>query len=110
MNDSNCPSRAAAWPPTLFSLGRLVATPSALRCLAELGLLPSDLLHRHQRGDHGDLCAEDLAANTLAVQTGARILSAYELGPERQRIWVLTEAQDDAGQRQSTCILLPSEY
>jgi hypothetical protein len=41
--------------------------------------------------------------------SGGRLLSAYRVG--ETRIYVITEAVNDAtGRRDSTCILLPSEY
>lgn len=110
MNDPIYRGRAAAWPPILFHLGRVVATPAALRLLEAVDVSALALLHRHERGDFGNLCDDDKASNLAAIHSGARILSAYELGPRRDRVWVLTEACDDSGSRQSTCVLLPSEY
>jgi len=86
-----------------FTLGRVVATPGALEMLLELGVLPHDLLRRHQSGDWGDLCDEDKQANEAALVEGSRLLSAYCF--LEKKIWVITEAD-----RSSTCILLPSEY
>ena len=86
-----------------FILGRIIATPRALEMLLELGVLPHDLLRRHQNGDWGDLCDEDKQANEAALVEGSRLLSAYCF--LERKIWVITEAD-----RASTCILLPSEY
>ncbi|CAG9203830.1 hypothetical protein BVI434_1860015 [Burkholderia vietnamiensis] len=36
---------------------------------------------------------------------GTRLLSAYELGDHRERLWVITEAD-----RLATTLLLPFEY
>ncbi len=47
----------------LFPLGRLVATPGALRLLAETGTTVADLLRRHQSGDWGDVPPEDAREN-----------------------------------------------
>ena len=92
----------------LFSLGRIVATPGALR-LAESGAFdPAELLGRHVCGDWGDLDAFDRRENEKALRSGARIFSSYET--PRGRVWIITEAADDAGARRSTCILLPEEY
>ncbi len=92
----------------LFSLGQIVATPGALR-LAESGAFdPAELLGRHVCGDWGDLDAFDRRENEKALRSGARIFSAYET--PRGRVWIITEAADDAGARRSTCILLPEEY
>ena len=92
----------------LFTLGHTVATPAALRTLAEAGIQPSSLLQRHQCGDFGELVHEDKASNLEAIQTGGRLLSSYMAGV--QRVWVITEAEDDDGVRSSTCLLLPEEY
>ncbi|MBN8504913.1 MAG: hypothetical protein J0L58_10580 [Burkholderiales bacterium] len=104
------PGRAAAWPPTSLSLGRVVATPGALRLLKRHEVNPADLLCRHQTGDYGDLCREDRASNRRAALAGARVLSAYLIGNKGERIWVLTDAIDDEGVRRCTTLLLPSEY
>lgn len=90
-------------------LGRIVATPGALRELERAGTSPALLLARHACGDWGELDAHDRAANQHALEDGGRVLSAYNL-PTGTRIWIITESEDDTGVRQSTCILLPSEY
>jgi hypothetical protein len=93
-------------PIVLFPLplGRVVATPGALAAMTEAGVAAFTLLARHQRGDWGDLCAEDHQANVWALQHGARLLSNYTLATGR-RIWIISEAD-----RSSTCLLLPEEY
>jgi hypothetical protein len=86
-----------------FPLGRILATPGAL-ALSEahaVDLLP--LLIRHRSGDWGDVCADDARANREALDTGLRILSAYDT--VAGRLWVVTEAD-----RSATTILLLSEY
>ena len=88
----------------LFSLGRVVAAPAALEALAEGSEDPYLYLGRHVTGDWGDLDREDHAANTLALMTGERILSAYRTSRDA-KLWVITEAD-----RSSTCLLLPDEY
>lgn len=95
----------------LFSLGQIVATPGALEVFEQHGASPLDLLRRHQCGDWcdpGELCAEDQAANNLALRTGRRILSVYRVNGVR--LYVITEAENDDGLRKSSCVLLPSEY
>ena len=93
----------------LFGLGRLVATPGALHVLTEAQCPPNRLLQRHQTGDWGELCTADKAANDHALLSGGRILSVYSV--EGIRLYVITEAvNDDRQARESTCILLPSEY
>lgn len=88
---------------SLFLLGRVVATPGALRTLATVGQDPGELLERHQSGDWGEVPPEDARENRLSVANGWRVLSSYAIGPAR--IWILTEAD-----RSSTCLLLPHEY
>jgi hypothetical protein len=104
------PGRAAAWLQTSISIGRVVATPGALRLLQQHQENPVDLLRRHQTGDFGDLCPEDRASNQRAAAVGSRVLSAYLIGTQGERIWVLTDAIDDEGVRRYTTLLLPSEY
>ena len=87
-----------------FPLGRIVATPGALRALGRTGDTPAAFLRRHVAGDWGDLGAEDRAENERSVACGFRLLSAYALA-DGTRIWVITEAD-----RSSTCLLLPEEY
>jgi hypothetical protein len=84
-------------------LGRVVATPGALKLLMEAKAHPFDLLARHATGDWGELCAFDRRQNEVALRDGYRLLSSYPVG--RERIWVITEAD-----RSVTTILLPEEY
>ncbi|HTG36531.1 MAG TPA: hypothetical protein VLB76_26740 [Thermoanaerobaculia bacterium] len=88
----------------LFPLGRCVATPGALEVLSEAKQAAVPFLTRHQEGDWGEVSPEDKAANTLALVTGERILSAYRTA-QGAKLWIITEAD-----RSSTCILLPEEY
>jgi hypothetical protein len=92
-----------------FSLGQIVATPGALDALRAHSVMPATLLGRHLRGDWGEIDAEDRGLNERALRTGERLLSAYHIG-EETRIWVITEAADDAGERAATTLLLPEEY
>jgi hypothetical protein len=84
-------------------LGKVVATPGALKLLSEIGEHPFDLLARHATGDWGDLCAFDHRQNEIALRDGYRVLSSYPLG--RECVWVITDAD-----RSVTTILLPEEY
>ncbi|WP_404980071.1 MULTISPECIES: hypothetical protein [unclassified Caballeronia] len=63
------------------------------------------LLARHIHGDWGDLSAEELAANELALLAGKRLLSNYNLPDGRGKVCFITEAD-----RSATTILLPEEY
>ena len=98
--------------PILFQPGRCGITPGALARLQTHGVTPEEMLFRHLRLDPGSACLEDQAANHSALETGARILSFFHLvaGDDDTRIWVITDAEDDDGVRQSTLILLPEEY
>ena len=87
-----------------FELGRILATPGALRVMEEAGESPLRLLKRHVHGDFGSLHEDDLRANELAIKRGMRVLSAYVLTTE-ERVWIITEAD-----RSATTLLLPSEY
>ena|SRR5215831_6500689 len=87
-----------------FPLGRVVATPDALRALEEANQNPLEFLSQHQAGDWGELCEEDKRENEFSVPNGFRILSAYRTR-NNTKIWVITEAD-----RSATTLLLPEEY
>ena len=87
-----------------FPLGRVVATPGALRALEQAEQLPAEFLDRHVNGDWGDVPEEDKHENELSVEQGFRILSAYTTSAG-EKIWILTEAD-----RSFTTLLLPEEY
>lgn len=93
----------------LFRLGQILATPGALEALQKAGQAPWEFLSRHVTGDWGTVNDEDKALNNASLEDGSRILSAYLLKDGR-KIWVITEAEDDQGQRAATTILLPDEY
>jgi hypothetical protein len=84
-------------------LGRVVATPGALKLLGKSGGHPFDYLARHATGDWGDICAFDRRQNKIALREGYRVLSVYEV--PAGRIWIITEADPSI-----TTILLPEEY
>ena len=84
-------------------LGRVVATPGALKLLMETGGNPFYYLARHATGDWGELCAFDLRQNEIALREGYRVLSSYETAAGH--LWIITEAD-----RSITTILLPEEY
>lgn len=92
-----------------FSLGQQVATPGALKAIHEAGQSAVQLLARHVAGDWGDLSEDDRRLNDEALTDGSRLLSAYTLR-SGVRVWVITEATDDEGQRAATTLLLPDEY
>jgi hypothetical protein len=86
-----------------FPLGRVVATPGALKLLSEMGEDPFGYIARHAAGDWGDLCAFDHRQNQITLREGLRILSSYEV--LAGKVWIITEAD-----RSVTTILLPEEY
>ena len=92
-----------------FSLGQILATPGALESLQRNNLTGFDFLRRHALGDWGIVCEEDKQANEEALKTGARLMSAYFL-PDETKLWIITEAADDDGNRLATTLLLPDEY
>jgi hypothetical protein len=87
-----------------LSLGRIVATPGSLDFLAKHGISPTSLLWRHQHGDWGQLSADDVHQNELAVRNGQRVLSNYAVH-RNECVWIITEWD-----RSVTTVLLPSEY
>ena len=88
-----------------LSLGRVLATPGALRTLSEAGEDPLCLLARHASGYWGELDAHDRRENQQSLKNGWRVLSSYPIGVGGEKVWVITEAD-----RSSTTILLPEEY
>jgi hypothetical protein len=84
-------------------LGRVVATPGALKLLSEIGEDPFGYIARHAAGDWGDLCAFDRRQNEIALREGHRVFSSYDV--LAGRVWIITEAD-----RSVTTILLPEEY
>ena len=88
----------------LFPLGEVVSTPSALEAMHAANVSPLALLHRHLRGDWGNLDKHDKQLNDLAIKDGTRIFSAYDITPT-SKVWLITEAD-----RSATTFLLPSEY
>ena len=92
-----------------FPLGHIVATPGALKAIQDAGQTPDFVLDKHVQGDWGEVCSEDKRLNDEALVNGERLLSAYRT-LKNERIWIITEAADDNGQRVTTTILLPDEY
>ena len=97
-------------PASKFALGRVCATPGALRALGAAGQDPLHFLTLHVAGAWGDLSREDREANEQAVAHEAqprlrdRVLSSYRTRTGAT-LWIITE-QD----RSATTILLPDEY
>jgi hypothetical protein len=94
---------------TKFQLGRTLATPDAIQALKESSQSAAFFLDKHVQGDWGLVNEEDKDANDAALVSGERLLSAYKT-LKGQRIWIITEAADDEGNRAATTILLPENY
>jgi len=79
-------------------------------------------LKRHAQKDWGDLDDDDKEMNDLAIDSGDRIFSAYNLpkkfkknafgsfGQTEQKIWVISDPANQQGKREVTTVLFPSEY
>ncbi len=99
----------AASSVPLFDLGQTVATRGLLAHLeANPGTTVQLLLHRHVIGDYGELSASDRQANTDAIASGERILSAYTVAGEK--VYLITEGAAGEGPGRITTALLASEY
>ena len=92
-----------------FQLGQIVATPGAIAACSPQHL--THCLHRHSRGDWGNVYAEDKALNDQALVEGERVLSAYAIDESKPAkgygencLWI-TERD-----RSVTTFLLPDEY
>lgn len=92
-----------------FSLGQVVATPGALEALEQSNQSSFEFIAKHSRGDWGIVCDDDKAANEQSLIDGSRLLSVYRTS-KGTKIWIITEAADDRGNRAATTILLPDEY
>ena len=87
---------------TTFPLGRLVATPNALKQIPKANIDQS--LARHMSGDWGDVCKDDRLSNEHALQDGSRLFSVYH-STNGTKFWIITESD-----RSATTVLLPEDY
>lgn len=92
-----------------FPLGQVVATPGSLEALEKSNQSAFQFIAKHAAGDWGIVNAEDKAANEQSLIDGSRLLSAYRTA-KGTKLWIITEAADDRGNRAATTILLPEEY
>ena len=92
----------------LFDTGKIVASPGALELLEQAEVTALQLIRRHVTGDWGVLSQEDKQMNEKALLDGSRIFSSYKV--KEDKVWIVTEAEDENGIRPCTTILLPSEY
>ena len=93
----------------IFPLGQIVATPAALEAIQGQRPNPRSSLNKHGGGDWGDVGEDDAASTIKALLDGERLLSAYRT-LKGVTIWIISEATDDDGIRNSTTILLPEQY
>jgi len=102
-----------------LNTGELLYTSS----LAELAqsnqafsLFMMEAFTRHKNLDYGDICDQDKRINEDAVSSGGRIMSSYKIPEELtercrdDKVWIITEAENQDGNRLCTTILFPSEY
>jgi hypothetical protein len=98
----------------LFHPGQIGVTAALYHEIEAQGLEPVALvpyLDRHVSGDWGEVDKHDHRVNWEALQTGARLLSAYDM-PSVGRIWIITDAAytEDVRKREVTTVLFPSDY
>ncbi len=96
-----------------FELGKVVITPGIQGITDRFNFNPHEILERHLAMDCSDMDAIDQQANAHALKDGGRIFSKFIFIPNLQvsiDVFVITEACGDDGKRESTCILLPTEY
>lgn len=86
-----------------FELGKLFMTKGVAENCNYEDLF--ECVKRHSDCDWGDLDEDDKLLNDMAVENGERILSVYEIGENKIKIWIITEWD-----RSVTTILLPDFY
>lgn len=101
-------------PTAIFNPGQVIVTATLHSEILAQGYEPAALvpyLDRHVTGDWGEIDKHDHRVNWEALQTGARILSAYDM-PSVGRIWIITDAAytEDVRTRQVTTVMFPSDY
>lgn len=84
-----------------FPMGVLLATKRVHDRIHVLDVLIG--LRRHSRGDWGDVCPADHAANERALRDGLRLLSVYH-SADGQKFWIITEAD-----RSVTTVMFPDD-
>ena len=90
-----------------FKLGQTVATPAALKVLAEAEQSELGFLLKHEAGDWGELCQEDCEQQDRSLLPGAepeRLMSVWHTKLGR-KFWIMTEWD-----RSVTTVLLPEDY
>lgn len=99
---------------TAFKIGQVYASVQVRNYLENenFSLFIQKCIKRHRSKDWGDLEAEDIEANTYALEHNERLLSSYklenledQLNLPNNKIWIITEYD-----RQVTTVLFPNEY
>jgi len=103
LKSTNEPKYQVQHKPILFASGMIVASPAVLAHLDHCGINAQIYIERHIRGDWGDIPENDAQENLNSLGRGTRIFSSFLI--EGQRVWIITEAD-----RNSTCMIFPSEY
>ena len=71
-------------------------------------------ISRHINKDFGEMNIEDIETNNDAIKYGSRIFSSYKINEnlknENEKLWIITEAENDIKKREYTTILYPDEY
>ncbi|MGE3779533.1 MAG: hypothetical protein AB7F89_20255, partial [Pirellulaceae bacterium] len=88
--------------PVSFDLGQVLITPAAMTAIPAEKVQAA--LARHAAGDWGVIDEHDRRENELALASGFRLFSVYEL-KDGIRFWIITEAD-----RSATTVLLPEDY
>ena len=70
--------------------------------------------NRHINKDFGEMEEEDIESNKESIINGSRIFSSYKidkkLNNENDKLWIITEAENDNKEREYTTILYPKKY
>ena len=107
MSDVVCDMEQELKPNKLFNFGLVVLTPGVSSFYEDFCFLFHLCLIRHVNGDWGNLPAEDVEANKIALEIGGRLFSRYKLDDDfsESDLYIITEAD-----RSRTTMLLTSEY
>ncbi len=91
-----------------FPLGQVVITAELAERMEEYRYDIAHALEEHRFCNWGLTKGSDWWANFRALKSGERILSEWEIGGER--VWIITDAENDEGKREHTTIMRPSDY
>ena len=92
---------------TKFVLGQLIKSSGALkRCSSEF---IAACLARHCAGDWGIVTTDEVDDNNRAAESGGRLLSLYKM-TDGGKLWIVTEAKNEFGDRPATRVFTGEEY